>query len=117
MRIALVLVAVLLVAAGCGSKPHKSQLFSSSVSRGAAPGGPKAGGPPQLVVHGKTVTGKGLFVERVNAKQVVVRNPNGGTLTIARPRAKVVRAGEYVSFTGTKNGTAVAVKTLSVTGR
>lgn len=117
MRVAVVLVAVLLLAAGCGSKRHASGLFSSTVSRGDSPAGPQAGGPAKLVVHGKAVTGKGLLVVRTTRGEVVVRNPNGGTLTIARPSAQVVRAGERVSFTGTKNGKAIAVKTLSVTGR
>lgn len=117
MRVAVVLLAVVLLAAGCGSKRHGSGLFSSTVSRGDSPAGPQAGGPPKLVVHGSTVTGKGLLVVRANGSGVVVRNPKGGTLTITRHAKPPVRAGERVSFTGTRNGSTVVAKTLSITGR
>jgi hypothetical protein len=117
MRIAVLLLAVLLLAAGCGSRRHTSVLYSSKASRGDSPAGSQAGGPAKLVVHGDAVTAKGLLVVRTTRGQVVVRTPGGGTLTIARPRAQVVHVGERVSFTGTKNGKAVSVKTLSVTGR
>lgn len=122
MRIAIVLLAVLLLlAAGCGSKEHQSGLFSSTVSRGASPGGSQAGGAASLVVHGTAVTGKGLLVVRAKGDDIVVRNPSGGTLTVTRRHpagAKAVaRAGERVSFTGTRSGATVVAKTLSISGR
>jgi len=120
MRFALLLVLVLVVA-GCGSKQHASGLFSSTVSRGDSPAGPQAGGPAKLVVHGASVTGKGLLVVRTKGANVVVRNPHGGTLTVTHRHpagaSAVARAGERVSFTGTRSGATVVAKTLSITGR
>lgn len=122
MRIATVLV-VMLALAGCGSKPHASGLFSSTVSRGDSPGGSQAGGAARLVLRGGSVTGKGLLVVRTKGADIVVRNPKGGTLTVTHRHpagsgsGAVARVGERVSFTGTRNGTTVIAKTLSITGR
>lgn len=120
MRTAVLLLLVL-VAAGCGSKQHGSGLFSSTVSRGDSPAGPQAGGAAKLVSNGKSVTGKGLLVVRTKGAAIVVRNPNGGTLTVTHRHpagaGAVARAGERVSFTGTRTGTTVVAGTLSITGR
>lgn len=118
MRLLLVLGLVATVAAGCGSRTHHSKLYTSAKETGEAPGGPLAGGRATLTTSGSTVTGKNVLVLRVAKPGIVVRNPNGGTLTVVREHAagaRIVAApGDHVSFKGARSGDRVVATVVAV---
>ncbi len=110
--------AALVALTACGSKDRSAPLFSSTGKTGEAPGGQRAGGPPKLVMQGTTVVGKALLVLRTAGKDLIVRNPHGGTLrvTLRNPSAARPAAakGEHVSFRGVRHGSTVTASTLVV---
>jgi hypothetical protein len=118
MRRLAALALVALAAAGCGSRDHGSKLFTSAKETGEAPGGPLAGGRATLTRSGDTVTGKNVLVLRLAKPGVVVRNPNGGSLTVVREHAAggriVASPGDHMSFKGTRSGERVIATTVAV---
>jgi hypothetical protein len=120
MRRLVVLVVLVPLVAACGSKDHAAPRLTQTVQPGETPAGPRAGGPASLTQRGATVVGKALLVVRVRGDELIVRNPNGGTLTITHRHPAGARAvgrpGSYVSFTGTRSGTTVTVGSLVVVG-
>ena len=118
MRRAVASAVVVAVVAGCGSSDHSSRILTSTGRSGEAPAGQRAGGPASLTATGSTVVGKGLLVLRVRGASIVVRNPNGGTLTVVHRHPAgsqaVARPGDHVSFRGTRQGATVTAASVTV---
>jgi hypothetical protein len=122
MRAAVASLLLVLLLAACGSTEKSSQppprIFTSTGQSSEAIAGQRAGGPPSLTVDGDEVVGKALLVLRVRPGELVVRNPDGGTLTLEHARQDgsqaIATPGEHASFRGIRTGTTVRTSTLAV---